>query len=76
MNKVIYILLFISIIVMAKPMTEFSANGMYFRIYNPDDRAYYCMIWAGDEEYEKIVYPGQYTRWYSMRGGYSWDCES
>ena len=61
----------------AKPMTEYNPEGTHFRIFNPDTRAYYCIITLGDDyPFEKIVHPGMYTRWYSMRGGYSWDCES
>jgi len=61
----------------AKPEMIYSDDGTMFRIFNPDNRAYYCIITLGtDYPFEKIVYPGQYTRWYSMRGGYSWDCES
>jgi hypothetical protein len=61
----------------ARPIHEYSDDGMSFRIFNPDDRAYYCIITLGTSyPFEKIVYPKQYTRWYSMRGGYATDCET
>jgi hypothetical protein len=61
----------------ARPEYIFSPDGMYFRIVNPDARAYYCIITLGDgAEFEKVIYPGQSSRWYSMRGGYIVDCSS
>jgi hypothetical protein len=61
----------------ARPEYLFNPEGTHFAIYNPDDRAYYCQITLGDgSQFEKILYPKQQTRWYSMRGGYATDCST
>jgi hypothetical protein len=71
------VLIAFSVAAYARPEYEFNPEGTHFRIYNPDARAYYCVITLGDgREFEKIVYPGQYTRWYAMRGGYATDCST
>jgi len=76
-NKCLLALILCSLMVWARPEMEYSEDGMYWRIHNPDKRAYYCFIILGDgSEYEKIIYPGMYTRWYPLRGGYEWECES
>lgn len=76
-NKLALLLICICAAAWAKPETEYNKEGTHFRVHNPDERAYYCVITlANGDIFEKILYPGMTTRWYSMRGGYSWDCES
>ncbi len=55
---------------------EYSEDGVWFRIVNDDDSAWYCTITLGDgKTFEKIIYAGHTSPWYSRRGGWSYSCE-
>ncbi len=69
------LLLLMTMPAMANPFVEMSYDGGWWRIHNPDPIAYYCWIALGTgEQFEKIVYPGSYTRWYSTWRGFKWEC--
>jgi hypothetical protein len=74
---ILAILLLMAVKAEARPMTERSNDGMFWRLVNPDPVAYYCWLTLGDgTEFENIVYAHSVTRWYPARGGFEWDCSS
>ncbi len=75
MKTVIALALLFCAIAEANPFVEISYDGVWWRIHNPDPVAHYCWVGLGTgEQFEKIVYPGSYTRWYPTWGGYIWEC--
>jgi len=59
----------------AWPGVQYSDDGRYWRLHNPDDRPYYCWVMMGDgREVEKILYAHSTTSWYSTHGDFIWEC--
>jgi hypothetical protein len=57
------------------PVVQYSEDGEYFRLYNPEDRYYYCIIVVGNNyPFEKLINAGYTTRWYPTRYGFNWEC--
>ena len=56
--------------------TQYSEDGDLFRLVNRSGIAWYCIIKLGDGSvFERILYAGRHTPWYSRRGGWSWSCD-
>jgi hypothetical protein len=76
MKTLLLLLVLLSAVAHADPIIEHSPDGQYFRIYNPDGRPYYCIVeLVGEYPFEKILYSGQFTRWYPATRGFYWYCE-
>jgi hypothetical protein len=75
MSKLLIVLMLVSGLAYAEPYIQYSEDGQYFRIYNPDHSGYYCTIAIGGEyPFEKIVRAGYTTRWYPAWLGFAWEC--
>jgi hypothetical protein len=73
--KMLLVLMLVSGLAYADPAIQYSEDGQYFRIFNPDYTDYYCIIEIGGEyPFEKIVRRGHFTRWYPAWMGFAWEC--
>jgi hypothetical protein len=75
MKKSILTLSLFSALAYGMPTVQYSDDGEYFRLYNSDNRYYYCIIVVGQNyPFEKMLNAGYATRWYPTRYGFDWEC--
>jgi len=75
MKTALLVVLMCCVPVGAYPVEQYSRDGQYFRLYNPDPRGWYCQVrgprgWA----VEWILRAGNGSKWYPNGESLSWQC--